>query len=232
MLRSPFRVQTSFRSPHSPPVASPSAVPDLPKLRVLGSSLSRWQIPVFCTDTQGPIFSAMFPIPPWHVVFPLSEHLWSTEAQIGYLLLAHPHLLCKSEKLKAMLNQNSETRLWTSIRILFNFLKFCHFPINDSSRNKNYSYEWTIIKTIHSTYSNNNSIKTWASSLKSSNKSMLKLRKLIINVYICMYIIHIYTHNILSNKKQWKIVHILNLWKKVIFPKEIMKDTDKTALIR
>lgn len=123
MLRSPFRVQTSFRSPHSPPVASPSAVPDLPKLRVLGSSLSRWQIPVFCTDTQGPIFSAMFPIPPWHVVFPLSEHLWSTEAQIGYLLLAHPHLLCKSEKLKAMLNQNSETRLWTSIRILFNFLK-------------------------------------------------------------------------------------------------------------
>ena len=52
------------------------------------------------------------------------------------------------------------------------------------------------------TYSNNNSIKTWASSLKSSRKSMLKLRKLTINMCICMYIIHIYTHNILSNKKQ------------------------------
>lgn len=92
--------------------------------------------------------------------------------------------------------------------ILLNFLKSCPFQISDNSRNKNSSYEWTTIKTIHSFHSNNN----MAISLKSSRKVHAKIEKTDHTcVYMYVYYTCIHTYNILSNKKQEKAANILSL---------------------
>ena len=94
-------------------------MPDLPKLRVWGSNLSddKFQFSVLIDKDQ--YFQLCSPIPPQDVVFPLSEHFWSTEAQIGYLLLAHPHLLRKTEKTKS----NVKAKFWNQIvNIYQNFI--------------------------------------------------------------------------------------------------------------
>ena len=123
MPRSPFRVQTSLRSPHRLPAASPSARPDLPKLRVWGSNLSddKFQFSLPIDKDQYFQLCSSFHHKMWYFhCLSISGVLKHKLATCCWLI---PIYFTKLRKLKAILKQNSETRLWKFIKILFNFLK-------------------------------------------------------------------------------------------------------------
>lgn len=134
MPGSPFLMQTTLHSPVSTATASFSSVPDLPKVRALRSTLSKWQILVFWPERERPRFSAMSSCSSssphlWHqsyVVFLVSEPFWGYWSTNWFSSCWFPSIyLAQQRKLKAMLKQqSSETkRLWTYIKILFNSLR-------------------------------------------------------------------------------------------------------------